>query len=575
MGKPPVSREVEGATIRDVLVAVLALCFTLVAGKSHGAFTGLLVDTDSYTRISRIVASLEAGSVLAHIPRDNSGHAVALHWSHLLDAAILLLALPLWPFVGVSEALRLAGSALGPISAVAAALAALWAARVLGASVQAAFAAGILAALSPAITGYGAFGRADHHVLLGAVAIVCPLLVGMDRRFRLGSAALWGGVTAGLGLWLSPEVLPFVLLAWAFAMLRDIDGGRIANRTRDFCVALLVIVVLAFLIDPPPSGRWAVEIDRLSRPFVELAALMMAVALLGRYLPRLAPGSWPAAITAGALAGLAVGAWALIYPAILRGAEGVFSAEAWLRIWRTNNEMRSPLDTAHDTVVFLAVPLLVVAATTVLLLWRRPRPADVLAVIGLAFVAYMACRHVRLSVYLQLAAAVAAALLLDRLAARLPALHQRAAIIVAIFALAVAPYAAGIAFPAPKETGAGQCDARAAAADLTAFAGRVVLSSINDAPALLYFSRIITVAGPYHRAEQRILDVMDAYAERDFSAGMPDSFRKTEAVAVLVCASQSYELGTLANVLARGEPPSWLTEVPISTSSGFRLYAVR
>ncbi len=570
------SREVDSNAIRAVLVAVLALSFTLIVGKFNGALSGLLVDTDSYTRLSRIVASLEAGGVLAHIPRDNSGHAIALHWSHLLDAVILLLALPLWPLLGQPKALHLAGAALGPISAVAAVLATLWAARVLGARVQAAFAAGILAAMSPAITGYGAFGRADHHVLLGAIAVTCPLLAGMDRRFRFASAALWGGVTAGLGLWLSPEILPFVLLAWAFAVLRDVDdGGRIANRTRDFCAALLVTVVLALLIDPPPSGRWAAEIDRLSRPFVELAALMMAVALLGRYLPRLAAGSWPAAIAAGALATLAVGAWALIYPAILRGAEGVFSAEAWLRIWRTNNEMRSPLETAHDTAVFLVVPLTIVVAAAAVLLWRRPRPADVLAVIGMAFVAYMACRHVRLSVYLQLAAAVAAALLLDRMASRLPALHQRLAIIVATFALAVAPYIGALAFPAPPKTGAGQCDARAAAADLTNFAGKVVLSPVNDAPALLYFSRIITVAGPYHRAEQRILNVMDAYGERDFRAGMPDSFRKTEAVAVLVCATQAHDPGTLAEALANGAPPSWLKEVPIRPASGFRLYAVQ
>jgi hypothetical protein len=562
--------------MRGALVAVLALCFTLVVGKLNGAFSGLLVDTDSYTRLSRIAASLEGGSVFAHIPRDNSGHVVALHWSHLLDAVILFLALPLWPFVGESEALRLAGAALGPISAMAASLAAIWAARVMGASVQAAFAAGILAALSPAITGYGAFGRADHHVLLGAVAIVCPMLAGMDRRFRFGTAALWGGMAAGLGLWLSPEILPFVLLAWAYAMLRDIDdGGRIGNRTRDFGAALLAIVVLALLIDPPPSGRWAVEIDRLSRPFVELAALMMAVALLGRYVPRLAAGSWPAAIAAGALAGLAVGIWVLIYPAILRGAEGVFSAEAWLRIWRTNNEMRSPLETANDTAVFLVVPLTILVAAVALLLWRRPRPTDVLAVIAMAFVAYMACRHVRLAIYLQLAAAVAAALLLDFMASRLPALHQRLAIIVATFALATAPYVGGFFFPASSAAAADGCDARAAAADLSDFAGKVVLSPINDAPALLYFSKIITVAGPYHRAEQRILNVMDAYAERDFRAATPDSFRKTGAVAVLVCAKQAHDSGTLAEALARGAPPSWLKEVPIRPASGFRLYAVQ
>jgi hypothetical protein len=558
---------------RAALVAGLAALLSLRMGWKDGALAGRLIDTDSYTRVGRLLASVEARVVLDHIPRDNGGTAIALHWSHLLDGLILLLALPLMPLLGAPEALRLAGAALGPLGVAAAALAAMYAARVLGAGANAAMAGGILAALSPAILGYGAFGRADHHVILGALALVAPALA-LAPRSR---AAMASGITAGVGLWLSPEFLPFMLLCWAAAILRDADAqGRIAGRSSAFCLALLATLALALLFDPPPAGRMAVELDRHSRPFLELALLMTLATLLSRRAPEL-PRPWPAAFAGAAVALLALVPWLLLYPGILRGAEGVFSPEAWTRIWRTNSEMRSPLWNLHDALVFVAVPLLVLAVALVLHLRRRHRPIDLLALAGIALVAWMACRHVRLTIYPELAGAVAGALLLDRLAMVLPASRRRLAGVAAGCGLALAPYLAGMAAPAAPshdERAAG-CDARAAAPALAPFAGRIVLTWINDAPALLWFSGIVTVAGPYHRAEQRIFSVMDAFAEKAFATAPPATFKRTGAIAVLVCTTQQHAAGSFADALARGAPPPWLAPVPVAPDSGYRLYAVR
>ena len=49
---------------------------------------------------------------------------------------------------------------------------------------------------------------------------------------------------------------------------------------------LSAILTLALVLDPPATGLMAAPIDRLSRPFVELAALMAVVSLvMARWLP--------------------------------------------------------------------------------------------------------------------------------------------------------------------------------------------------------------------------------------------------------------------------------------------------
>ncbi|MCW5746814.1 MAG: hypothetical protein KIT36_11525 [Alphaproteobacteria bacterium] len=571
------AEETDDFTVRAALVALLAVAFAMPVGARLGVMGGLLVDTDSYTRLSRILASLEAGALLDHIPRDNGGIAIALHWTHLLDAVILVLALPLWPILGEAKAVHWAGVALSPLTAAGAAVAAMYAARILSARASSAMTAGVLAALSHSIVNYGTVGRPDHHVLLGGLGILAPILAYARPAVGPARPALWSGVASGLALWISPEILPFALLAWAVAIVADTEtDGRFGRRATDFAGAFLAVLVVAMLIDPPSSGRWSVEMDRLSRPFVELAGLMAAVSLAARFLPA-QRHPWPAAMVAGVVAALAVVPWLLLYPTLLQGAQGVFSAEGWLRIWRTNSEMRSPLLAANDIAVSLAVPLIVLGAAMATLLWHRRRPIDVLALAGTALLVYLACRYIRLTIYLQLGAAVAAALLLDHVASCMPAATRRMAVVVITFCLALAPYIANaLVPPIPDEnSGTDGCDARAVAPDLAPFAGRVVLTWLNDAPALLYFSKITVAAAPYHRAERRIFDVLDSFAATSFADRAPDALRRTGATAVLVCSTQSFKAGSLGEALAKGQAPAWLSPVPISPSSKYKLYVVR
>ena len=273
------------------MVIILLACagITLVAGNLQGVFEGKLIDTDSYARVSRIEAMFEAGRVLQYTPRDNSGLNIPLHWTHLLDALILLLMLPLRLFFPLSEALRLGGAAIGPVSTAMVALAAFQAVRLAAGSGRHAITVAVLAAMAPGIVAYGAFGRADHHVVLAAIAVIMPALA---YAAGAGGRGLWPAIAAGalggLGEWISPEALPFLLVAWGIAGLRDVEAARrVGPRSMALAAGHLAVLALGLLIDPPASGR-------LAPPSCRRTAAPMTARTgrpAGRATPRSAPGA--------------------------------------------------------------------------------------------------------------------------------------------------------------------------------------------------------------------------------------------------------------------------------------------
>ncbi len=558
-----------------LLVALLGAAWSVKSGWDIVIIQQALPSPDSYTRLLRLLGSIDAGQLLHHVPRDNSAAIVPLHWTHLLDGVILLLALPLLPFMSLPEALRLAGAAVGPVTAAAAGIAAMHALRAVSGRSDGAAIAGMLAVLATNVFCYAAFGRADHHILMGTLAILTVTLAHLSAERGRHLAAI-AGVAAALGVWTSPEAMPFALLGWAFAILADTGrDGRIGARATAFAVGYLAMLAAALVLDPPPAGLQHIEMDRLSRPFVEQAALMAIAALIAaRIVP--AHAGWPAALWGAAVAGVALLPWVALYPDLLNGAQGVFSDEGWRRVWHDNAEIKSSFSSAGYFAFFFAQPLIVLTVAMIVVLKHRRGPIAVLAVVGTLFLLYIGAKHIRLAIYPQLAAAIAAGMLLARWTAAMPAARRRLVMALATLPLVVGPMIGLAAFSGTVQSIAVKdCTPRAAARDLAPFAGKVVLSPYMDSPELLWFAPVQAVAGPYHRAERHILDSLDAYEARDFRDRMPDSFRKTGAAAVLVCPSQPQPRGSLGEALARGEAPAWLVEIAIGPASGYRLYAAR
>ncbi len=562
-----------------LVVAIILACAatSMVAGNLQGVFDGKLIDTDSYARVSRIEAMVEAGRALHHTPRDNSGLDIPLHWTHLLDGLILLLALPLRLFFPLNEALRLAGAAIGPLSTVMVALAAFQAVRLAAGSGRHAITAAVLAALAPGIVAYGAFGRADHHVVLAAIAVIMPALAyvaGTGGRGLMPAAV--AGALGGVGGWISPEALSLMPFAWAIAALCDVEAERrVGPRALAFAGGHLAMMLFAWLIDPPAGGRFAVEIDRLSVPFVELAAGMLVVPLvLRRFTPAVA-SPWLASILAGATLATPVVAWALYYGGVARGRGGILSPEAAERVWRHVAELQ-PATSPGNLALLIVMPALVLAASLGVLLWRRRTPMTLLLVVFAAFLLYLGVKHIRFAMYLELAAVVALGVVVEIVSRHEAARAWLLALVAAWIGLLLGPYVLSSLMPPDRAERQGQvCDPRPLRHELAPLAGRIVLAPISDAPEVLYFTRVITVGGPYHRAERQIIRSVDAFDEMTFGGAMPASFAATGATAVLICARDRVKPGTFAAALKDGRPPDWLVERPLDAKSGYRLYVVR
>jgi hypothetical protein len=262
---------------------------------------------------------------------------------------------------------------------------------------------------------------------------------------------------------------------------------------------------------------------------------------------------------------------------VLKGAGGIFSAEAIERVWQYVAEMR-PVSSLDNFGLMIILPALVLALSLGTLLWRTRTPMALLLAAFAVFLIFIGIKHVRFAMYPQLAAVVALGVVIEIVTRRGATAAWRLALVTAWLGLLVGPYVLSSILPSESKTErqGGSCDPRLLARDLEPLAGQIVLTPFSDAPEILYFTHVVTVAGPYHRAERLIMQSMDAFDETKFAgAAVPASFTATKAKAVLVCTKDRVKPGTFWAALKEGRPPDWLVERPLDPKSGYRLYMLR
>ena len=530
---------------------------------------GDLVNPDSYMRLVRLRDIIAAGAPLHAIPRGEDGGGALLHWSHFLDSLLLILALP---FGGTTDwALRMAGLISGPLAIGLTAIAVVWVLAPLTAGGMRLLAAALVG-LAPPIIAYGVPGVVHHHILLGTMAV---LLAGSAGRVATGQwrAGLLLGTASAAGIWLSPETMPFVLMAFGgggVGWLTAHDRAPVAAGLALAGTVFLLLTTAICLVDP---GIAPFEIDRISMVYVVLAAITAAVgwylALVGRFG------------IAVAVAGFA--AWIALFPSILHGTEGGADLAALRSIMAAIKEMM-PVESVLQGLTFLGNAVIALAILLWLAITRRSLPY---AYAGLCVVVMIAlgAQHVRFSTYGALAGAITLPMGIAEIGRRM---HGRAQvyarfalILVSLLGTRADALASFLGTAPPVEPIATPgCSLRGAAALLAPFGDAIVLSDPNDVPELLYRTHARTVTGLYHRNPAGITRVWEAWRAVPGPAPSP-AFSGTKASLVLVCPHEGRSSmvdglpkTTLMDRLYAADPPPWLERIAADPSSNYVLYRV-
>lgn len=566
-----------GLAARWLLVAFAAAAiFEVAIGLSVVPRDGLL-DPDSYMRLVRIRDGLRVGGFTHVVAADNGGSGTVIYWSHLLDALVLALYAPLRLVGDQDAALRLAAASVGPLVAGLLAAACLWVPAPLS-DRRWLWLAPVVTLLSPGVMSYGAFGWVHHHLPLALAAIVGA---GFAGRAAAGCARAGAGcgLAAAVGIWLSPEAVPYVLLAiGAIGMAWCIRPDQVAAALRCCATAFCLGTLAALMVDPPAGGRLSQEIDCLSAAYAVLALLVGGALWLLTVFGRVWV-SVPARLLAAGLAGFgSLGLWLLMYPAVVHGYAGLVPAEAVPAYFGAIAEMQPQPDLSTGLRALLPGALTVVLAAG--RAWTRRSPLWAYAAAAGLVVIGFAAFSVRFVVYAEVMAGAAAPIAVSWASAATGSPARARLLRAGALALfTVVPATMGVRVHAAEEGRAESvCSVAAIAPALRQLPGAVVLTGISDTPEILWRSPVRTVGSLYHRSIDAFLRARAAWRSGP-SAAVPDAVLRTGATHILACGPSARTLlvddlppDTLEDRLGRQDVPPWLQEV--ARAGGYRLYQV-
>ncbi|MDQ7249467.1 hypothetical protein [Dongia sedimenti] len=576
--------------------------------RDHG-----LVDTDSYMRVLRIL-DLYNGAGWYNTMTDRLGapEGLSLHWTRPVDILILLPAL-LAHAVGVpiDRAVYWVGASFSSLCHLLACFAAAWAAKPLWPSPGHRFAAVILLTNAAAF-GYGIFGRADHHtllLLLTALMLGCMLraaLAGTPEDARRHWAA-WGGGLAGLGVWVSPEmmvpIVPVIATFGLFWLDAPLDRKRVPDECAmpdwamagaAFSLAMAAVVLAAIPIEQPPAHWLKPEYDKVSVPYLVLPLIWAAVFLAAQ---RVRGGVAMRGLAGAVLAVAGFGLILLLFPDLLFGPLSVDprlntdfldTVQEMQPLWPTSIErLRNFLPLAGQSVT--AIVLLPFAFRA----WRRDsgegkRWSALLLTMAFGFMLIGALLHARLGVELAPTMAIICAgffhLAEQKLEGRSRLLRTPALVLAAVW-LTCGPLLS-LAFLPPAPEGVG-CpvgklgDWLNAARPGKGSAPIVMTDDFSYAPELAFRTPYRFVAGPYHRNPQAIFDTVDTMLDQNGETAR-SILEKRQVSLVIRCVDVVVprlfvpdHVNFYAD-LGRANPPAWLTQLtlPPELSPHFRVYEV-
>ena len=597
--------ESQQVTPRLFLIGIFSVFYLVSALLGPiNVFDGELVDTDSYTRLNRVLFVLEQGHWNDSIyPRSNAPYGESIHWTKPMDLVLLtggsLLALVM-PF---STGLHFWGVVISPVLYVVAFMGIFYLMREsldrLGMILLT-----IVFLLQPILASYFMIGRPDHHSLI--LAVFCWFLAGL---YKWSAHTLhWrhfffiGGMGA-VGLWVSVEFLvPIGLFLVVFAVLWIWQGDRNAFPISGIMSAMFLVSACCLLIERFPDDLLLIEYDKISLPYCVLLGL---IALVWLGINALGPhSSWTATIWRRLLVvgvmGFTAGVvqWSL-FPDFFKGPLAEMDPTIGQLLWDNAAETQ-PLQPS-EAIMNLGMGILVLPCLAYSM--RRDsiltsKYQGILLLVGVSVFVPLAIFESRWTPYASIMLLIPYVAIVRRvlewIGSRWLGPSGEAGSLIMGLVLLFWPFTIGtvMAFDEPKlelSTVDGNCPIKTLSKYLTTdepWTGttQTILAFQDFSPELLYRTPHNVIGTPMHRNQDGVKDMYMFMTATDFD--LPYTIvqrRHINLVAVCVQSKAEFQFFNKTSdktrvheYLTNGIVPSWLSEVqlPEDLIDSFRLFQV-
>jgi hypothetical protein len=548
-----------------------------------------LGDTDDNMRMMQVRALLSGQDwfdLRQH--RLDPPYGANIHWSRIVDLPMAGIMLLLRPLLGGAVAEKVA-VALAPMLPMAIAMTsvAVICRRMLSLK---AFALGVALLLCAHSTrGMWAPLRIDHHGW--QLAMLSVAMVGLVDSRRARGGMLMGAATA-VSLNIGLEMLLYLAAIGAAAALMWVRDPKEAPRMVTFGAALAGGCALGYLLFASYDNRNPV-CDALSPVWLSMMAAAGTAAVL---LPILPLRTWMARLGAGAVcAGLIGAIYVLAWPHCLGRLEGV--SPELQRLWLDNVREARPIYRHSWETIFSVVSLPVIGLVGyAITIWRTRRDGAEWPVwAALGAVALLAAGTLlwqsRAGPSAQLLAVPGAAALGWLLMTRIEKIDNmllRVAGIVGTFviisglgpqnALQLMPEEPNKRLQAVSRAN-GKCPTLAALRPVALQPKGYVLTFLDLGPRLIAVTHHDAIAGPYHRNQEAILDIMRVWRGPEENARQLVARRGIDYVLICPGLSEStmYSSGAPKGFymqLANGKAPGWLAPVELPKDSPYKMWRV-
>ncbi|MBP1762946.1 MAG: rane protein required for N-linked glycosylation-like protein [Firmicutes bacterium] len=266
-------RRKNGKSLFIVLLSaiIVTVCLWIYFLKSNDISHPVLFDSDCYMRLIRAQQLYNTGSWLDNtIYRSNVPYGETLHWSRLLDILLLAGAYVGSFFVPFSTALFWWGVLISPVLLICSIFALYWAVRALVDQEAAIWSGLIFFGQIIALFSYE-FGRPDHHSLLLflfilMIGFILRVLDTDERRYTYV-----GGLIAAVAIWVSMEMLTFVVLVCSTMLILWIwKDKQFLKATQDFLLSISLGTVVFVLMEHSFRKITVIEYDKVSLVHVVL-----------------------------------------------------------------------------------------------------------------------------------------------------------------------------------------------------------------------------------------------------------------------------------------------------------------